>query len=255
MSYKYIKIEFLKNGISILKLNRPEKLNAMNITMFDEINNAIKRIDEDRDVFVVIVKGEGGNFSSGLDFFDLFDHMKFNKDFDLWTHIVFMQDVFLSVYNSEKVYIAAIDGYCLGAGLDLASACDLRIATNRAKFSIAETKLGIVADLGVLQHLVRIVGEQVVRYWAYTSRVFGAEEAFDVGLILDICETEEELDEVSENLAKSIAKNPKKAVMNTKKSINHSFFNPLLESLRFTGKLNLDLDIEKLMERFKKGLK
>ncbi len=243
------------NGIIYLALNRPSKLNAFNVEMFKEIAKTVKSVDEDDSISVVIVKGKGGNFSSGLDFFDLLNYASSNKDFDLWNHITFMQDAFLSIYNSEKVYIAAIDGYCLGAGLDLASACDLRIATNRTKFSIAETKLGIVADLGVLQHLVRIVGEQVVKYWAYTSRVFGAEEAFDAGLILDICETEEELDEVSGNLAKSIAKNPKKAVMNTKKSINHSFFNPLLESLRFTGKLNLDLDIEKLMERFKKGLK
>lgn len=250
-----IEKEKIDDGVVCLTLNRPDKLNAFNVNMFKEIMETVKNVDEDDNVSVVIIKGKGGNFSSGLDFFDLFNQASSNKDFDLWDHIIFMQDAFLSIYNSKKVFIAAIDGYCLGAGLDLISACDLRIATRDAKFSIAETRLGIVADLGVLQHLIRIVGEQIVRYWAYTSSVFGAEEALNAGLILEICNSEDELKKKSESLAKSIAKNPKKAVINTKKSINHSFYNPLLESLRFTGKLNLDLDIGELMERFKKGLK
>jgi len=255
MEYRTIKRDKIGDGVLSITFNRPEKLNAFNVDMFKEINEVVKEIDADDNTLVVIVKGEGGNFSSGLDFFDLINYMKSNKDFDLWKHIIFMQDTFLSIFKSKKIFIATVDGYCLGAGLDFASACDLRVATNRAKFSVAETKLGIVADLGVLQHLIRIVGEQVVRYWAYTSRIFGAEEAFDAGLILDICETDEELKDVSENLAKSIAKNPKKAVINTKRSINYSFYNPLLESLRFTGKLNLGIDTRELIERFKKGLK
>lgn len=255
MSYRTVKRENVEDGIVSLTLNRPDKLNAVNVEMFKEINEAVKSIDEDENVSVVILKGEGDNFSSGLDFFDLFMQMKSNKDFNLWNHIVFMQDAFLSVYNSKKVYIAAVDGYCLGAGLDLISACDLRIATNRAKFSIAETKLGIVADLGVLQHLSRILNEQIVRYWAYTSRIFDSKEAYDVGLLLKVCNSKEELIETFKSIAKEIIRNPQKAVFNTKKVINYSLYNALEESLQFAGKQNLELDEKELLSRFQSGLK
>jgi len=255
VNYNTIKLESLGDGITLLTLNRAEKLNAISVDMFREINDAVKMVDSDRNSVVVIVRGEGDNFSSGLDFYDLFGYMESRGDFDLWAHIKFMQDTFLSIYNSEKIYIAAIDGYCFGAGLDLASACDLRIATDRAKFSIAETRLGVVADLGVLQHLIRVVGEQVVRYWAYTSRVFGALEAYSAGLLLKVCEPKEKLMDVSKGVAQEIVNNPAEAVLNTKKGINFSLSNPIEESLRFTGKLNLNLDVKALMERFKKGLK
>ncbi len=255
MNYKTVKKENVSDGVAFLTLNRPDKLNAINVEMFKEIGEAVKSMDEDGNVSVVIFKGEGDNFSSGLDFFDLFLQLKSSKDFNLWNHIIFMQDAFLSIYKSKKIYIAAVDGYCLGAGLDLISACDLRIATNRSKFSIAETKLGIVADLGALQHLSRILSEQIVRYWAYTSRIFDSKEAYDAGLLLKICSSKEELMEASKNIAKEIISNPQKAILNTKKVINYSLYNTLEESLRFAGKQNLELDEKELLSRFQSGLK
>ena len=255
MSYNTVKFEPLGGGVGLLKLNRAERLNAISVEMFKEIADVVKMIDNDSSIVAVIVKGEGDNFSSGLDFYDLFGYMESSKDFDLWAHIRFMQDTFLSVYNSEKIYIAAIDGYCLGAGLDLASACDLRIATKRAKFSVVETKLGVVADLGVLQHLSRVLNEQIVRYWAYTSRVFNAEEAYGVGLLLKVCGSEEELFGLSKSIAREIVSNPSKTVSNTKKVINHSLYNSLGESLRFAGRMNLNIDGKELLERFRSNLK
>ncbi len=255
MSYNAIELEHLESGITLLKLDRAEKLNAINVSMFKELSDAIERIDCDDSTVVVIVAGEGGSFSSGLDFYDLFSYMKSNQDFNLWEHIKFMQDTFLSIFNSEKIYIAAIDGYCVGAGLDLASACDLRIATKKAKFSIAETKLGVVADLGVLQHLSRILNEQIVKYWACTSSVFSSDEAYSAGLLLKVCDSKEELMEASKSLALKISSNPYKTVSNTKKVINHSLYNPLEESLRFAGRMNLEVDGRELLKRFETGLK
>ncbi len=254
MAYKTVKVEKVEEGIVSLALNRPDKLNALNVEMFKELKEVLNSISGDDGVMVVIVRGEGENFSSGLDFFNLLEKMQSGENFDLWNNIVFMQDVFLSIYNSEKVFIAAIDGYCLGAGLDLVSACDLRIATEKAKFSIAETRLGVVADLGVLQHLSRVVNEQVVRYWAYTSRVFDSKEAYNAGLLLKVCRSKEELENVSKDIARQIVSNPHKAVLNTKKVINYSLYNPLEESLRFAGRMNLEIDIGELLKRFKSGL-
>jgi len=255
VSYQTLVSEKVADKVILLRLNRPERFNAMNVKMFEEIGKTVKEVDGDDLVSVVIVAGEGGSFSSGLDFYDFFEYASSREGFDLLDHIKFMQDIFLSIFNSRKVYISAIDGYCIGAGLDLAVSCDLRIATEAAKFSVAETRLGIVADLGVLQHLPRIIGEQNARYLSYTSEMIRARKAKQMGLILETVETQDKLFTRAKEIAIRIAANPQNAVANTKRSINFGLENSISESLRYTAKFNLSLDQKELMENFSKRSK
>ncbi len=254
MSFETIKSERLDNFTILLSLNRPEKINAMSVKMFEEIKRFVVGLEDDDEVYSVITRGEGGNFSSGLDFYDFYEHVT-EKGSGVKEYIELMQSTFLSIFDSKKVFIAAVCGYCLGAGLDLISACDIRMSTSSARFSVAETRLGIVADLGSLQHLVRLIGEENTRYLAYTSDIITGEMAKEMGLVFEVCDTEEKLIKRAKYIADKVALNPLEAVKNTKKSINFSLFNPLKESMRYAAHFNIGLDFEKLLNNFSKNLK
>lgn len=166
-------------GIAILSINRPEVLNAINTEVLKELNRAIYYISENDDIRVVIIKGEGRAFSAGGDVAEMQGYnSEQGRDF-----IKKGQDVFRRIEVLEKPIIAAINGFALGGGCELAMSCDIRIAEENAKFGHPELNLGIIPGFGGTQRLVRLVGRGKAKELIYTGDIISAKEAAQIGLI------------------------------------------------------------------------
>jgi len=149
-----------------------------------------------------------------------------------------LQETINTIERCSKPVIAAVHGYCLGGGIDISSASDLRIASKDAVFSIRETKVGIIADMGTLQRMPAIIGQGWFLDLALTGRDFSAEEALQMGFITRICETREELIAEARRLAEEIAANSPLTVSGTKEVINYTREHGVNASLQFVAQKN-----------------
>lgn len=181
MSYGTLILE-RKDPFVFVTLNRPEKLNAVNMELLAEMGMVMDEINEMPEIRAVIVKGAGRAFSSGTDLQALGggpDRSRPGYRYHLGRH----QDAFLRIERLEKPVIAQIHGYALGAAMELALACDFRIATREARFALPEVLYGIVPDLGGCQRLVRAVGLPKAKELAMTGATIDGEEAERIGLV------------------------------------------------------------------------
>ena len=177
-SFTEVQVE-VKDTIGYITLNRPKKLNAISHTMFFEIKRAFEHLGNNDDVRVVLIRGEGKAFTAGLDLMDaatnIFGGIQEGKDVGrkaIVAHkVIFdLQDCMTAAEKCRVPVIAAVHGYCIGAGIDLTSACDIRLATSDAKFTVRETDIGMAADIGTLQRFPKVVGDQSwVREVCYTA--------------------------------------------------------------------------------------
>ena len=179
-----ILLSALEDGVLTLTLNRPRKLNAMSHEVFAALDAAVAQASEDRGVRVVVVTGAGSVFSAGADL----DMVKEFSDPELTptafrTTLRGLQSVFDRLEQLEKPVIAAVNGLCVGGGVDLALACDLRIAVTDAFFMASEVRLGIIPDLGATQRLPRLVGVARAKDIILTGRRVSAEEGLAMGLV------------------------------------------------------------------------
>ncbi|NQT72440.1 MAG: enoyl-CoA hydratase/isomerase family protein [Chloroflexi bacterium] len=223
MTYETITIE-KKDGIAILTLNRPEVLNAWNPLMAEEASNAIESMDSDDDVQVLIITGAGRAFSSGADVSRL-KEMAENEVPLLETTfgrvLTGKTSLLTAVENIRKLskpVIAAIHGVAAGAGLSVALACDIRISTNDARFSMAFVKRGLIPDLGGTYLLPRLVGPGIAAKLIFTGDVIDAKEADKIGMVDELVPPEELMSR-TEELAQKIAQNPPLAVRTAKKAL------------------------------------
>ncbi|MBN2034796.1 MAG: crotonase/enoyl-CoA hydratase family protein [Deltaproteobacteria bacterium] len=205
----YTRFKIEKEGFTTrLILNRPEKHNAMDLPFFTELLAAFVSFDEDPDVRVIIIQGEGKNFSSGLDLGTLpglVQSTAADAREGLRRMILKAQESMTAIENCRKPVIAAAHGVCIGGAVDLLSACDIRFASGDAVFSIRETKMAMVADLGTLQRMPHIIGESWFRELALSGRNFTAEEALRINFISRICEDTSSLYREARDLAEEIA--------------------------------------------------
>ena len=211
MNFEHLEID--KSGlVATLWLNRPEKLNALSEDMWADIPRAVGALDEDDAVRVIVVAGRGKAFTVGIDI-DMLRALQpdgpslAKGNFHIYTEIKRGQETVNSLAETAKPVIAAIHGYCLGAGANLISACDIRIASEDARFSIRETKMGLVADIGALQRLPGIVGNGVTAEMALTGADYPASWALDKGLVTRIFDDPEALMTGARALAGEIASN------------------------------------------------
>ena len=212
-------------GIAWLTLNRPEKHNAMDLDFFAVLPQHLQILTDDSDVRVVVIKAAGKSFSAGTDLSSaaaMVGSGGANERRNLHRKILVLQEGISAVEKCCKPVIAAIHGHCIGGGVDLICACDIRIAEKSTLFSIRETRMGIIADLGTLQRLPRIIGEGRARELALSGRDFNAAEAYEMGLVTRICEGRENLYDTVEILARQIADNPPLKVMGVKEVLNYS---------------------------------
>lgn len=232
-----------KDGhIAWLTMNRPEKRNAMGRSFFEELIVIFKEFDADPDVRVVVIKGEGKSFTSGLDLVEAASGFTGGTGADsreiLRKMVLEGQESLNLIEKCSKPVIAAAHSHCIGGGVDLLSACDIRIASKDTVFSIKETKIAIIADLGTLQRLPHIIGHGWFRELALTGRDFNAEEALKMGFITRMCEDREALLKEAEALAKEIAGNSPLAVQGTKDVINYSRDNGIYPGLHYVAQKN-----------------
>ena len=184
---KYIQIEPLED-IAIIRINRPEALNAMNTDVIAELSRAIEIVGVDEGIKVVIITGNGEKaFCAGADiaFMVNIDPIKAEK------YAGAAQGVLNKIEKMEKPVIAAINGYALGGGCELALVCDIRIAVNTAKIGQPEVTIGIPPGWGGTQRLVRIVGPAKAKELIFTGKMITAEEAFQIGLVNKVVKLDE----------------------------------------------------------------
>ncbi len=209
-----------------LTLNRPDDRNTMGLTFFEELTKHFHRFDEDSSVHVVVIKAEGKSFSAGLDLTEFGPLLSGGAGADvreeLRRTILKCQEGLNAIEKCRKPSIAAVHSHCIGGGVDLLCACDIRIASKDAIFSIRETRMGLIADLGTLQRLPRIIGHGWFGELALTGRDFTAQEALQMGFVTRICEDPQRLYEEAKRIASHIAACPPLAVQGAKETILYS---------------------------------
>ncbi len=246
----------IKEGhITWLILNQPGKRNAMDFEFFSDIEKSFTMFSEDPEVHVVIIKAEGKSFTAGIDFQDLSSFLKGEgADFreEIRKKILQLQKSINTIEKCHKPVIAAVHGHCIGGGVDLISACDIRMSTRDAIFSIRETRMAIIADLGTLQRLPLIIGDGWFRELALTGRDFTGDEALKIGLITHLCEDRNVLYEEAQRLATEIASCSPLAVQGVKDVILYSRDSGVYPGLEYVAQKNASLlQSEDLIEAFR----
>ena len=223
-------IELRVDGhVAEVVLNDPAKLNAMGPWFWDEMPGVFRRIDEDLEVRVVVIRAEGKAFSAGLDLVGMMPRLPIGakgpdnkRQAKLHQLIRDMQAAVTCVERCRVPVIAAVHGYCLGGGVDLITACDIRLASADAVFSVREVKMAIVADIGTLQRLPRVVTPGIARELVLTGRDFDAAYADKIGLVNRVLPDVEALRGDALATAREIAANAPAAVQGTKQVMNQA---------------------------------
>ena len=203
-------------SVCIVKINRPTKLNAMNIDVAKEIISTFQQLDKDDSVKVIVLTGEGDKaFSAGADI----EYMSKISADESEVYAKLGQEVTATVENVTKPTIAAVNGFALGGGCEVAMSCDIRIASDNARMGQPEVTIGIPPGWGGTQRLMRIVGVAKAKELVYTGKMIKAAEAKEIGLVNNVVPLESLMDEVM-SMAKTIASNATLAVRMSKTAIN-----------------------------------
>ena len=205
-----------EGNIATVTINRPKALNALNSETLKELNAVIEDLENDNNIYCVILTGSGEkSFVAGADIAEMKDlDSKGGKEFGLLGNKVFRR-----LENLDKPVIAAISGFALGGGCELAMACDIRIASEKAKFAQPEAGLGITPGFGGTQRLPRLVGEGKAKELIYICAIVKADEALSIGLVNKVVPLDKLMDE-ARAMAKAICSNAPIAVKTCKDAIN-----------------------------------
>ncbi len=228
--------------VAYLSFNNPARLNCLGVNFFEELPKAITAMEESGVRALVIEAAVGRHFSSGLDLNVLANESLLKVDTEgdkirLNGLILSWQKALSSVANARFPVIAAVDGLCLGAALDLVSACDFCLATKDAQFSIEEINVGLMADLGSLQRLPRRMPESLVRYLAFTGERLSAHAAQAAGLVLTVYDNSDALGLAAQVMAKKMAAKEASAITASKMALNFNHGHTLEESLAECARL------------------
>jgi enoyl-CoA hydratase/carnithine racemase len=242
----------IEGPVAWLTLNRPEQRNTMDLAFFDALAKQMAALDTEPAVRAVVLKADGKSFTAGLDLMaagSLVTDTAADAREVLRRAIGRMQESFCAIEGCRKPVIAAIHGHCIGGGVDMACACDIRLATEDAVFGIRETRMAMVADLGTLQRLPHIIGYGWSRELALTGRDFSAAEALQMGFVTNVCAHREDLYEAAGNLARQVAENAPLAVQGAKEVLTFSRDHGVDAGLAFVAQKNAAvLQSEDLME-------
>ncbi len=210
-------------GVATVALNRPDKLNAFNGALHEEMHAALNEAAVDDDVRCIVLRGEGKGFSAGADLADVIESDGNPDGPDLGEYLRKTYGRLITrIVGIEKPIVAALHGPVYGAGLGLALACDLRLAADSAKFSVAFIKIGLIPDAGVSFFLPRIVGLGRAMQMSMLGEALDAEEAHRVGLVNKVV-PDEKLEEETSALAGQLAGLPTLALARIKQTLHKSF--------------------------------
>jgi enoyl-CoA hydratase len=233
MSFENISIE-RTGAVATLWLDRPEKLNALHRVLWKSIPAAVSSLDEDPDVRVIVLAGRGKAFCAGIDLIDHATTMAgggslsgrgesaVGKRRALLDDIRVYQQTASCFANTNKPVVAAVHGACIGAGMDLITACDIRLASADAVFSVRETRIAMVADIGTLQRLPRVIGDGAARELIFTGRDVDAARALRIGLLNALLPDTAALHAHAQALAQEIAANSPLAVQGSKQVMSQA---------------------------------
>lgn len=235
----------LQDHIATVCLNRPDKANAMNAAMWQEIRQAFAWVDQTPEARVAILEGEGRLFTAGIDLTMMMGLApQIHDDCDGRTRealrrvILDLQDTLSSLERCRKPVLAAVHGGCIGGGIDLVTCADMRYASSDAYFTIKEIDIGMTADVGTLQRLPKLVGEGIVRELAYTGRKFDAQEAKNIGLVNRVFESREALYAGVHEIAATIAAKSPLSIRGTKEMITYARDHSVADSLNYIATWN-----------------
>lgn len=212
------------NQVGLITLNRPQFYNALNLELLTEITEALESYDADPQIGAMVITGNQKTFAAGADITNMVDCSR--EEIQKSPFI----PAFEGLLGIKKPVIAAVSGYCLGGGMELAMACDLIIASASASFGQPEINLGIIPGAGGTQRLTRVVGKYLAMEMILNNRTLDAEEALGFGLVNAVFPVEEYL-EKSLSLAQEIAQRAPLAIQAAKEAINQSFQGSLAEGL------------------------
>lgn len=243
-SYTTVQIR-MEEHVAWVALNRPDKANAMNQTMWDEIQLCFEWLDQEPLVRVVVLCGEGRHFCSGIDLAMFSGIAEAQNGLEksrvveqFRATILRLQGNLTAIERCRKPVLAAIQGSCVGGGVDIISACDMRYCCDGVKFSIKEIDIGMVADVGTLQRLPHIIPAGVMRELAYTGRNVDASEAERIGLVNRRFDNYEEMIEAVSALAQEISRKSPLAVRGSKQMLLYSRDHSVADALDYQATWN-----------------
>jgi enoyl-CoA hydratase/carnithine racemase len=235
----------LDGHVGVIELSRPGKANALDLAMWHELRAAMHWLDATPAARVGILRGAGALFTSGIDLallaglHDLIADACAGRAREKLRRIILdLQDTLAAIDRCRKPVIAAVHGACIGGGVDIVLACDLRVCSADAVFAVKEVDVGLTADLGTLQRLPRLIGEGMARELAYTGRNVGGAEARAIGLVNRCYETPAELAAGVAELAATIAAKSPLAVRGCKEMITYARDHSLADGLNCAATWN-----------------
>ena len=242
--YKSFKVD-VSDHVANLILSRPDELNTMSRDFWVELGDVLDEINKNSEVRVVVMSSTGKHFCAGMDlsaFSNGVDNIPEEKKPDharigeaVYRVAKELQGYISSLEKIRVPVIAAIHGGCIGGAVDLVTACDIRLASKDAFFWIQEINIGMAADVGTLQRLLKIIPDSKMREMAYTGRRMYADEAKETGLVSDTYESQEEMLAAANELAKVIASKSPVAIYGLKAVMNYSRDHSVSEGLEYNA--------------------
>lgn len=251
----------IENQVAHVVLNRPDKRNSMNPAFWKELPAVIRDIDDNAKARAIVISSTGPHFTSGLDVTafaggpaadvdeETRKQQKLQAGTAFYENVLDMQESFNCLERARIPVLVAIQGGCIGGGVDLISACDMRYATEDAFITVFETNIGMTADVGTFPRLVKLIPEGYVKEMAYTGRRVSAREAKEMGLINNVYADQEAMLDGVMAIAKEIASKAPLAVYGCKKMINYARDHSTDDGLDYIAIWNAShLKIEEIQE-------
>ena len=219
----------ISNGVAEVRLNRPDQRNAMNPAFWREIRAVFDDLDRNEEARVAVITSTGPHFSAGLDLKSFGSIVasgssgeEGRRRHSLRRSIMDLQDSFTAIQSCRIPVLAAVQGGCIGGGVDLVTACDIRYCSADSYFVIKEIDIGMTADVGTLQRLPKLISDGLMRELAYTGRKLHADEARECGLVNGVYADQTVLIDTVMEIARTIASKSPLAITGTKEMINYA---------------------------------
>jgi len=254
MSYTCFEVE-IENKIAHIKLSRPEKRNAMSPEFWDELPTIVRDIDGGSKARVIVISSTGPHFTAGLDIQAFLgmgqpdggskdtpdNNVGIDSSLSFYHNTKLMQETFSVLEDCRIPVLAAIQGGCIGGGVDFTTACDMRYVSEDAYFTIHETNIGMTADVGTFPRLLNLIPEGIVRELSYTGRKMPAKEALSHGLVNGVYSDQASMLEEVMKIAGQIASQAPNAVYGCKRMINYSRDHNTADSLDYIVTWNMSM--------------
>lgn len=234
----------IEKHVAHLSFNRPDKANSLPLGAWEEMQECFESLDENKDVRAIVLSGEGKHFCAGIDISVLMNIQQFESNCEarkrekIRKFIIKLQNTITSIEKCSKPVLAAIHNGCIGGAVDIIAACDMRYATEDTYFVIKEVDMGLVADIGTLQRLPKLISYGLVNELAFTGRKMYGEEAQKCGLVNNTYSSKEEMIDAVIKIAEVIASKSPLVIRGTKEIMKYTRDHSVEDSLNYVATWN-----------------